>query len=89
MDKILKIRFLRKILQLYVSWEASWYFPECTFKKDDLVKLNWKAKVQFDEEFLNDFRTSNDNMVVEEVDEDNIVILKDGEMWSSYWLCLK
>ena len=76
---------VRSFLYRYVDWECMWYSPKCKFKKGDLVKLNWKAKVYFKSDLIRPLPTQ--PMVFDKIDNDNIVDMVGGEAWNLYWLC--
>ncbi|WP_445714110.1 hypothetical protein [Flavobacterium sp.] len=73
--------FFNKLLYKYVDWERMWYNPKCNLKKGDKLKLNWKAKVYFKTNILND-----ENPIFKKIDKDNLVYFKSGETCNLYWL---
>lgn len=73
--------FFNKLLYKYVDWERMWYNPKCKFKKGDKLKLNWKAKVFFKTNILND-----ENPIFKKIDKENLVYFKSGETCNLYWL---
>lgn len=76
---------VHSILYHYVNWERMWYTPKCKFKKGDLVKINWKAKIFFKRHYLVNLLPTQP-MIFDKIDNDNVVDMVDKTNWNLYWL---
>jgi len=81
------LRVVCRLLYKYVDRQRMWYEPKNKFKHGDKVCLNWKYIVNFSDS--EDLKTRYNLSVwtFDNIDNDDVVDMIEGETYNLYWLC--